>query len=190
MTSDGHRAWRRERRNADLGVWPTTVATRQGERLADASDLPALLPLPPVGPMAPRRVRLRRRIPWRTLAIAGWALAALLIAVSAHAQTVILYSRHDAEDARRARVLAAAFGPVFSDADLRPGQPWRTVIAGRVCAARLVLVLWSAPAAASPEVGAEWRHALACGRRVVPVMLDDTPMPGELGARQGVDWRR
>ena len=89
------------------------------------------------------------------------------------------------------RAVAVALGPVWWDGDLiaDPGVTWRTVIAGKVCTARMVLVLWSALAAASPEVGAEWRHALACGRRVVPAMLDETPMPGELGARQGIDWR-
>jgi hypothetical protein len=39
------------------------------------------------------------------------------------------------------------------------------------------------------EVGAEWRLALAAGVRLIPVLLDDTPLPDELGARQGIDWR-
>ena len=117
------------------------------------------------------------------------ALAVLLLACSAQAQTVIVYSHHDAAQARRAHDLVRATGPVWWDADLSPGQQWRPAIADRICSARLVLVLWSAQAAQSAEVGAEWRHALACRRRVVPVMLDEAPLPGELAVRQAVDWR-
>lgn len=112
-----------------------------------------------------------------------------LLAGAAQAQTVILYARADAEAAERARALASAYDQVLIDREIPPGLPWRVVIASAITQARTVLVLWSARSAASVEVGAEWRLAAASGVRLVPVLLDDTPMPAELGARQAVDWR-
>lgn len=117
------------------------------------------------------------------------ALALVLAAGPVSAVTVLLYARADATQAERARRLLRVMEPVWIDRDLAPGTPWRPAIGRRICNADRVLVLWSAYAAASVEVGAEWRHAAACGRRLVPVMLDSTPMPAELGSRQAVDWR-
>lgn len=116
-------------------------------------------------------------------------LALVLAAGPVEALTVILYARADAPAMQRARALARLHGPVWHDQDLQPGQPWRREIARRICGADPVLLIWSQYAAGSVEVAAEWRQALACGRRVVPVLLDDAPMPAELGARQAVDWR-
>ena len=117
------------------------------------------------------------------------ALALVLAAGPVQALTVLLYARSDAAEAERARRLLRVIEPVWIDRDLVPGEPWRLAVAARICEADLVLVLWSARAAASPEVAAEWRLAAACGRALVPVLLDDAPMPAELGARQAVDWR-
>lgn len=117
------------------------------------------------------------------------ALCLVLAAGPVEALTVLLYARADAAEAERVRRLASAFDRVWIDRDLAPGTPWRPAIGRRICSADRVLVLWSAYAAASVEVGAEWRHAAACGRRLVPVMLDSTPMPAELAGRQAVDWR-
>lgn len=116
-------------------------------------------------------------------------LALVLASGPVSALTVILYARADEASMQRARSLARAYGPVWVDLDLQPGQPWRRAIAGRLCGADRVLVIWSQAAAGSVELAAEWRQALACGRRVVPVLLDAAPMPPELGAWQAVDWR-
>lgn len=116
-------------------------------------------------------------------------LTLALLAGSAQAQTVILYARADAAAAERARGLASAYDEVLIDRQIPPGLPWRVVIAAAITQARTVLVLWSARSAQSAELGAEWRLAAAAGVRLVPVLLDDTPMPAELGARQAVDWR-
>lgn len=106
------------------------------------------------------------------------------------AQTVIIYSRVDQVHAQRAYGLAATFDAVVIDASLRPGEAWRPAIAEAIMRARVVLILWSTHAASSAEVGTEWRLALASRARVVPVLLDDTPLPGGLSERHGVDWRR
>lgn len=118
------------------------------------------------------------------------AVATALAAMPAvAADTVIVYAHADARAAARVRALAKAFGAVWMDEDMAPGHLWREAIARRVCGAGRVLVVWSGAAAASLEVGAELRHAMACRRVLVPVLLDDTPMPAELGQRQAVDWR-
>lgn len=120
---------------------------------------------------------------------AAAAVLWLLLASAAHAQTVILYARADQLHAHRAAGLASVWDTVWLDADLQAGTAWRAEVARRILTARRVLVLWSARAAVSPEVAAEWRIALASQAQVLPVMLDDTPMPPELAARQAIDWR-
>ena len=118
-------------------------------------------------------------------------LLAMLLSVAlwvgpVHALTVILYARQDRPVVDCLARLAAIYGPVWTDAQIRPGDPWRRSVAQAIGAADVVLVVWSAAAASSAEVGAEWRQALAAGRRVVPVVTDAAPIPAELGHRQWV----
>lgn len=114
---------------------------------------------------------------------------ALLVTAGAQAHTVVLYSRADAQRALHLHQLASVYGPAVIDRHIAPGAYWRQVMAQAICSADVVLVLWSARAAVSVELGAEWRLAAACAPRLIPVLLDSTPMPGELGMRQAVDWR-
>ena len=113
-------------------------------------------------------------------------LCAVLAADPVHALTVILYARKDRPVVDCLARLAAIYGPVWTDAQIRPGDPWRRSVAQAIGAADVVLVVWSAAAASSAEVGAEWRQALAADRRVVPVVTDAAPIPAELGHRQWV----
>lgn len=115
------------------------------------------------------------------------AASLLLVCVPAAPQTVILYSHVDIAEAQCVRSLVQTYDQVRTDADIRPGDPWRQTMAGWIMNARTVIVLWSAAAAASAEVAPEWRMALAAGARVVPMMLDATPLPPELAARQAVN---
>ena len=117
------------------------------------------------------------------------ALGLLLAAAQAPAQTVIVYSRVDSPQAHRAHQLASALGPALIDRTLQPGTPWRPTIARWICGADLVLLVWSASAAASAEVRRELDTALACGTAIVPVLLDSTPLPGIVADTQAVDWR-
>lgn len=104
--------------------------------------------------------------------------------------TVVLYSRADAGAAERLRAVAAVHDQVLIDRAIPAGLPWREVVGASIAQADVVYVLWSRRAAASLEVGAEWRQALAqCPGRVVPVLLDRTPLPPGLNRLQGVDWR-
>jgi hypothetical protein len=52
-----------------------------------------------------------------------------------------------------------------------------------------VLLLWSASAAASVEVAREIQTAVLCSVPLVPVLLDGTPLPGDVQAVQAIDWR-
>ena len=113
-------------------------------------------------------------------------LAAALVASPVHALTVILYARQDRPVVDCLARLAAIYGPVWTDADIRPGDPWRAAVGGVIRRADVVLVVWSAAAASSTEVGAEWRQALAADRRVVPVVTDASPLPSDLASRQWV----
>ena len=111
-------------------------------------------------------------------------LAAALVVGPVHALTVILYARQDRPVVDCLARLAAIYGPVWTDAHIRPGDPWRSAVGAAIRRADVVLVVWSAAAASSAEVGAEWRQALAAGRRVVPVVTDAVALPAELGSRQ------
>ena len=113
-------------------------------------------------------------------------LAAALVVGPVHALTVIIYARQDRPVVDCLARFAAIYGPVWTDAGIRPGDPWRTAVGEVIKRADVVLVVWSAAAASSVEVGAEWRQALAAGRRVVPVVTDEAPLPSDLGSRQWI----
>lgn len=121
---------------------------------------------------------------WRAVA----AVLALLSA-PAWAQTAIIYARHDSAAMERLRAAVAVYDTVLIDRTIPAGDQWRAVMARVVTGSPRVLVLWSASAAQSVELGTEWRLALVAGARLIPVLLDDTPLPGELGALQAIDWR-
>ena len=124
------------------------------------------------------------------LAIAGMTLlAALLQLPLAIAQTVIVYSRLDAPQAVRAQRLARLYDHVLIDTDLAPGVPWRHALELGICTSDRVLLLWSRRAAASAEVAREIQTARMCGVPVVPVLLDSTPLPSDVGQLQAIDWR-
>lgn len=108
----------------------------------------------------------------------------------ATAPTAVIYSTVDIEHAQRAYSLARVWGPAFIARDLMPGVQWRPSIAAVLCSADRVLVLWSAHAAASIEVGREIATATACGRPMVPVLLDSQPLPAVLADVHAVDWRQ
>ena len=117
------------------------------------------------------------------------AALVLLLALPAHAQTVVVYSRADSAQAHRAQQLAAVYGQALIDRQLQPGVPWRASIAAGICSAERVLLLWSERAAASAEVRREIDTALVCRVPVVPVLIDSTPLPGLVADVQAVDWR-
>lgn len=121
-----------------------------------------------------------------------WGRLVLLLALAApaHAQTVIIYSRADSNEAHRAwQFVEALVGPAQIDRQLKPGAPWRASIAKWICEAERVLLVWSVNAAASAEVQREIHSALWCRVPIVPVLLDSTPLPGLVGDVQAIDLR-
>jgi hypothetical protein len=78
---------------------------------------------------------------------------------------------------------------VFLDLDsLRAGQDWPPQLGAAVQNSRLVVLCWSAQAAASDWVRAEIHHSLSTKKpvRVLPWLLDGTPLPPMLQQKHGI----
>ena len=79
---------------------------------------------------------------------------------------------------------------VFQDTDrIPPGKRWRDEIAKALAESNLVVVFWCHHASRSNEVSAEWRAAIEQGKDLLPLLLDATPLPSELGNFQWIDFR-
>lgn len=79
---------------------------------------------------------------------------------------------------------------VFLDTeDIPPGEDWRQAIEQAIDRAQSIFLFWCTHSEGSNEVATEYRSALRKGKNVVPVLLDDTPLPDEIAAIQGVDLR-
>lgn len=95
----------------------------------------------------------------------------------------VSYARKDSERIQQAVALLEAGGAtVFRDIDdIEFGDEWEEVIIRKLEECERVMVFWSIHAQASEWVGKEYTIALAQQKRMVPVLLDDTPLPAELG---------
>lgn len=95
----------------------------------------------------------------------------------------VSYSRKDSDKVQHAVSLLEAGGAqVFRDLDdIQFGDRWEMVIREKLAEAERVLVFWSEHAKASEWVTKEWEIAVDLGKRLVPVLLDETPMPPALG---------
>lgn len=98
------------------------------------------------------------------------------------------YSRKDARPVHElVRLLRMTGAPVFLDTDsIEAGERWRSALEAALVAADLVAVFWTRAAAESAEVAREYRRAMEMSKPVVPVLLDDAPLPTELAEFQGV----
>jgi hypothetical protein len=104
----------------------------------------------------------------------------------------VSYSRADAEIVKALVYLFAAVDvPVFRDEQsIKPGRKWRVEIDAALEQCQTILVFWCCHSSASSEVYSEYKRAILLGKRVVPVLVDDTLLPFDLGQYQGVDLRR
>ncbi|MEZ5480275.1 MAG: toll/interleukin-1 receptor domain-containing protein [Thiolinea sp.] len=95
----------------------------------------------------------------------------------------VSYSRLDSERVQHAVALLEAGGAeVFRDIDdIQFGDQWEQVIRAKLKECERVMVFWSRHAQGSEWVGKEYLLALSMGKRLVPVLLDGTPLPPELG---------
>lgn len=79
---------------------------------------------------------------------------------------------------------------VFQDIDgIQPGKRWRSEIARGLAESHLVVVFWCDHASRSGEVSKEWKAAIEQEKDLLPLLLDATPLPPELGEFQWIDFR-
>lgn len=80
---------------------------------------------------------------------------------------------------------------VFVDSQNIPyGADWRDTLAESIQRCERVMLFWTAAASLSKWVEREWKLALEQGKRVVPTLLDDTPLPPRLARLQAVTTLR
>ena len=86
-----------------------------------------------------------------------------------------------------AKLLRAGGATVFQDVvDIEYGSDWQEALAKAIRQCERVLVFWSLAASTSEWVEREWRMALRAGKRIVPMLLDKTPLPAELSRFNGM----
>jgi hypothetical protein len=88
------------------------------------------------------------------------------------------------------RLLRITRNDVFWDCQsIPPGTLWRKEIDAALNEADIIVIFWCHHAEQSSEVEKEWRAGHALGKRLLPVLLDQTRMPRSLGRYQAVDFR-
>ena len=104
----------------------------------------------------------------------------------------ISYAREDRPDVEDSAALLRAGGvSIFIDVhDIDYGERWKDALQQALQRCERVLVFWSRAAQASQWVDREWRFALALGKKIVPTLLDATPLPAELAEFQAVSRQR
>ena len=110
------------------------------------------------------------------------------------ATLVISYSRADQTQVRAVvSLLQGALRDiekaVFWDGQLEPGDPWFEQLKAHIDATPQLFVFWCDHACRSDQVRREFLYALGQHKRVVPVVLDDTPLAAELAPIHGIDLR-
>jgi hypothetical protein len=98
------------------------------------------------------------------------------------------YARGDARHVHLLVKLVRASGaPVFLDTDsIPPGTKWREALAEAISNASAVVVFWSARAAKSREVEDEYEEGIRLAKTIIPVCLDDAPLPSALSPYQAL----
>jgi hypothetical protein len=104
----------------------------------------------------------------------------------------ISYARLDQPLVARAVEFLRAGGlHVFVDSQsIAYGTDWRQALGEAIENAERVMLFWTAAAAASRWVTREWQLALKRGKKVVPTLLDDTPLPPALARLHAVTTLR
>ncbi len=88
------------------------------------------------------------------------------------------------------KLLRANRALVFQDIDsIQPGKPWRKAVTQALSQAQMVVVFWCHHASQSDEVTQEWQTAIQQDKDLLPLLLDATPLPEELGEFQWIDFQ-
>lgn len=100
----------------------------------------------------------------------------------------ISYSRKDLQSAQNLGKIFQAEGlRVWCDQEsIYAGEQWPKAIGQAIENESIFLLLWSKHSAESHFVEFEWNTALALKKTIVPVLLDNTPLPAALRAINGV----
>lgn len=102
----------------------------------------------------------------------------------------VSYSRVDKDlVAPIASVLRISTDIFRDEDDITPGKRWNEEIEKSLLRSRVVLVFWSRAASESQYVESEYTSAIANGKDVVPILLDDTPLASPLNQYQWLDFR-
>lgn len=70
--------------------------------------------------------------------------------------------------------------------NLHAGAKWPKALGEAVQQTSALALLWSAAASSSEFVELEWNIALALKKPILPILLDETPLPVSLSATQGI----
>jgi TIR domain-containing protein len=103
----------------------------------------------------------------------------------------VSYSRKDAPLVQHLVSLLRAIDtvPFLDEQSIDAGANWRADILSALEQCERVLVFWCEHSAESDEVRKEYLFAISLQKRVVPVLVDATAMPEEIGRFQAVDLR-
>jgi hypothetical protein len=103
----------------------------------------------------------------------------------------ISYSHRDAEFVKlMVEFLRPAGARVFWDEDnIRLGKKWAVVITTAIRGCRLMYLFWCSHSSTSQEVKKEYEAAVSLEKDIVPILLDNTPLPERLKQFQWLDFR-
>jgi hypothetical protein len=87
-------------------------------------------------------------------------------------------------------LLRASDALIFRDADeIQPGKKWRKQIENAITNSRTVVVFWCCHSNISEEVKREYEAAIEQQKKVLPILMDNTPLPDDLTEYQHIDFR-
>lgn len=78
---------------------------------------------------------------------------------------------------------------VFWDGDFRAGDEWFEQMKRHIDDSPKLFVWWCNHSAASPTVRREFLYTFEHGKKVIPVLIDETPLSDELSPIHGIDLR-
>ncbi|MBK6285627.1 MAG: toll/interleukin-1 receptor domain-containing protein [Draconibacterium sp.] len=91
------------------------------------------------------------------------------------------YSHHDVKIVKPIIQLLKPSVNVFIDGEaIIPGLKWAVVIGNAIQDCRLMYVFWCNHSSRSVEVKKEYDQAISLDKDIVPVLIDNTPLPKKL----------
>jgi TIR domain len=107
-----------------------------------------------------------------------------------HVHLFVSYSREDESIVRPVvQLLRVTESKVFLDIDsITPGERWQEELERSLAQADKVCVFWCLHSNASEWVEREWQYAHKKNKKIIPLLLDSTPLAPELSAYQYIDF--